>query len=151
MAFAGLVRHTLELFGTKHVLYQLENSARDVFPGIPMPGRSARARVDLAAIRNSIPAAFISCKWSLRHDRINDITSECPDYKSAALRLRIPLRYYVVTNEFEPARLLKLLSDPCIDGLAHVHRPAVVKICGMDGRLTKMFDLTDLFAVTATW
>jgi hypothetical protein len=116
-----------------------------------MPGRSGAAKIDLVALKGMLPVAFVSCKWSLRHDRINDITSECPDYKSAAMRLRIPLKYFVLTNEFEPARLLKLLSDPCIDGVVHVHKQAVVEVCKMDGRLTAMLDLTELFGISEEW
>ena len=150
-AFAGIAGHVLERFGSSGVTYGLEVSAREIFPGIPMPGRSGGAKIDLVASKGTLPAAFISCKWSLRHDRINDITSECPDYKSAAMRLRIPLRYYVLTNEFEPARLLKLLLDPCIDGLVHVHKRAVIDVCKMDGRLAAMLDLTEFFSVTKKW
>ena len=150
-AFAGITKHVLERFGSSAIKYELEAPARELFPGIPMPGRSGGARIDLAGLKGTLPIAFISCKWSLRHDRINDITSECPDYKSAAMRLRIPLKYYVLTNEFEPARLLKLLSDSCIDGLVHVRKQAVIEVCKMDGRLAPLLDLIDLFAITQEW
>lgn len=150
-AFAGLAKHSLELFGSSDIRYELETSAKELFPGIRTPGRSGGAKVDLVGLKGTLPVAFISCKWSLRHDRINDITSECPDYKSAAMRLRIPLKYYVITNEFEPARLLKLLSDSCIDGVVHVHKQAVVEICKMDGRLAAMLDLTGMFGLTGNW
>ena len=150
-AFTGVLEKVLQLFGSPVVSYELEVPARNLFPGVHLPGRSGRATIDLVATKKLEPVAFVSCKWSLRHDRINDITSECPDYKSAALRLRIPLKYYVVTNEFEPARLLKLLNDPCIDGLVHVHKPSVVEVCKMNGRLEAMLDLTDLFPLTGSW
>ena len=151
IAFAGLVKHTLERFGTEHITYQTEAPADDVYPGIAFPGRSRAPGIDVLARRADYPRAVISVKWSLRHDRINDITNECPVYKQAASRLRQPLGFYVVTNEFDPARLAKVLDDTCIDGLAHVHSPAVSTVCGADGRLEQMLDLTDLIEATHTW
>lgn len=151
IAFGGLVKHTLERFGSEHITYETEAPADEVYPGISFPGRSKAPSIDVLARKCDFPRAVISVKWSLRHDRINDITNECPVYKQAAGRLRQPLAFYVVTNEFDPARLGKVLDDTCIDGLAHVHRPAVTDVCGGDGRLERMLDLTDLIRETYAW
>jgi len=151
IAFAGLVTHVLRRFGSQLVEFRTEVQADGVFPGISMPGRSVAPAIDLLVLREERPRAIISAKWSLRHDRINDITNECPVYKSAALRLRVPLEYYVVTNEFDPARLQKILADTCVDGLAHVHKPLVTRVLGLDGRLDRLLDLVDLVNGSRAW
>lgn len=155
-AFSGAIKHVLESFGHSALSYDLEVDATKVFPGIRMPWRSTTPKMDILVLQHGHfpegrPIAILSTKWSLRHDRINDVLGECPEYKSAALKRRLSLRYFVVTNEFDPARLAKVLSDPCIDGLVHVHRHAVTGICGLDGRLEKMLDLSDFVAQTRSW
>ncbi len=90
-------------------------------------------------------------KWSLRHDRINDLTNECPSYKQAAVWRRQNLLYIVVTNEYDPARLDKVISDTCIDSVVHVHKPAVVDAAALDGRADSLLDLSDLCRLTLGW
>jgi hypothetical protein len=90
----------------------------------------------------------------VRHDRVNDLTNECPVYKGAYTRMyrqqrRPDLLYYVVTNEFDPARLDKMMSDSCVDGVIHVHKACVVDVCGMNGRMEKLIDLADFVKVSA--
>ncbi|HHY98257.1 MAG TPA: hypothetical protein GX509_05920 [Firmicutes bacterium] len=143
-AFAALVRHVLERFCGLSMQYNTEVDARDIWPGIEMPGRSSAPRIDILVINEDRPIAIISAKWSLRHDRVGDITSECPAYKAAAFRLRQPIRYFVVTNEFDPSRLIKVLDDECVDGVFHVHKRLVTEIARLDGRLNDMADLIDL-------
>jgi len=155
IAFAGLAKHILEHFGDAGILYELERTAQSVFPGIEFPGRSTTPRIDLLALRGGYPVAIVSSKWSVRHDRVNDITNECPIYKGAYQRIYrarpAGLRFYALTNEFSPGRLLKMLNDTCIDGLVHVHKPAVREVCGLDGRLEQMLDLSDLVDLTRQW
>jgi len=150
-AFAGLMRHLLSRFGDQELAFHTEVDANSIFPGITMPGRSETPTIDILASKNSLPKAIVSAKWSLRHDRINDITNECPIYKAAALRSRNPLKFYVVTNEFDPARLNKILKDTCIDALIHVRKEAVTKICELDGRLEKMVDLSEFLSDLSKW
>jgi hypothetical protein len=155
-AFAGLTKHILEKFGSKRVSYETEVDAGAVFPGITFPGRSSTPRIDVLAIMEGTPSAIISAKWSLRHDRLNDITNECPVYKAAYQRIfrqaRFQhLRFYVITNEYDPARLSKLLSDSCVDSLVHVHKAAVVEVCKLNSRLQELKDLEDLVRATWTW
>ena len=88
--------------------------------------------------------------------RLADISNECPVYKAAYSRIyrqtrRSDLQYYVVTNEFDPARLNKILDDACVDGVVHIHKRAVVDVCGLDGRLTDMLDLSELIQHTNSW
>lgn len=150
-AFPGLVKYTLEEFGDTGLEYELEAKAKEVYPGIRLPGRSVKPSIDILTTRNKIPCAILSMKWGLRHDRISDITNECPIYKGAALRNRFPFYFYLITNEFDPARLSKVLDDPCIDGVIHVHKKAVVEICKLDGRLEDLIDLSDFFLETYKW
>jgi len=156
IAFAGLVKHVLERFGTAAISYETEVEASTIFPGITFPGRSGAPRIDLLAKHNNIPRAVISAKWSVRHDRLSDITNECPVYKAAYERIyrqarRDHLLYYVLTNEYDPSRLNKMLDDTCVDGVVHVHKAAIIEVCKLDGRLTRLIDLTDFISVTSSW
>ena len=156
-AFAGLVVHVLNTFGSDGLQYVTEEAPAQAFPGIAFPGRSRASRSDILATVDSVPRAVVSAKWSIRHDRLNDITNECPVYKAAYNRIyrgqqsSEGLLYFVVTNEFDPARLTKALDDSCVDGVVHVHKSAVVDICGLDGRLDELMDLTDLVQMTHSW
>ena len=151
IAFGMLVEHVLSRFGSTGIRYRLEAPAGEVFPGISMPGRSTSPSIDLLVLKDSAPRCFISCKWSLRHDRINDITNECPIYKAAAMRSRTELSYFLVTNEYDPARLAKVLDDTCVDGVVHVSKRAVVETCGLNDRLNDMLDLSEFIELTAQW
>lgn len=151
IAFPTLIRHILQTQGNSALRYELEVPARSIFPGVVVPGRSPNPKIDIVVENEGRLRAIISCKWSLRHDRLNDISNECPAYKQAASWTRTQIDYLVVTNEFDPARLHKLLSDPCVDALVHVHKPLVTSVCGLDSRLVQMLDLVDLFARSHTW
>lgn len=148
IAFTGLVHHALSLYGDLRLTYEMEQMAQEVFPGITFPGRSKAPSIDVLVRKNQVPRAIVSVKWSLRHDRINDLTNECPAYKQAASWGRRPLDYIVVTNEYDPARLAKVLEDTCFDAVVHVHKPAVVEVSKLDGRLSRLMDLTDLLGYT---
>ncbi len=151
-----LGKHILEKFGSDTISYGTEIEAVTVFPGITFPGRSGVPRIDLLVRHSNIPVAIISAKWSIRHDRLSDITNECPVYKAAYARIyrqerHANLLYYALTNEYDPARLNKILDDPCVDSTVHVHKPAVVDICRLDNRLTRLMDLADLVDAAFTW
>ncbi|MEW5989016.1 MAG: hypothetical protein AB1791_20515 [Chloroflexota bacterium] len=156
IAFIGLIQHVLQRFGPTHILYETESQATSVFPGIAFPGRSGTPRIDVLASKGGIPRAILSAKWSVRHDRMSDITNECPVYKAAYQRIfrqarQEPLLYYVLTNEYDPARLTKLLDDSCVDGVVHIHKAAVVEVCQLNGRLGDLLDLSELIQLTSSW
>jgi hypothetical protein len=156
IAFAGVVKHVLERFGSGEVSYDTEVEAATIFPGITFPGRSVTPRIDILARRDDIPKVIISTKWSVRHDRLSDITNECPIYKAAYERIyrqarRDHLLYYVATNECDPSRLNKMLDDSCVDGVVHVHKAAVVDVCQLNDRLTRLMDLANLVDATSSW
>ena len=140
--------------------YPEEEDANNWFPGIQMPGRSQNPKVDVAAIRksNGRPKAVISCKWSIRHDRISDPTNECTSYKSAAVQQQLmDLRYYVLTNELSVSRLDKILNQPCVDGLIHVHLPSVAILEKTSDLMAhavatgRLMDMTEFIRNSATW
>jgi hypothetical protein len=156
IAFAGLIKHVLEKFGSMTVSYATEVEAATIFPGITFPGRSGTPRIDLLAKHHDMPRVVISTKWSARHDRLGDITMECPVYKAAYERIyrqvrRDHLLYFFLTNEYDPSRLNKILDDSCVDGVVHVHKAAVTKVCNMNGRLTRLIDLADFINTTLSW
>jgi hypothetical protein len=151
IAFPALVCYILSTFGNSSVSYELEVPAQSVFPGIIVPGRSKNPRIDIVVRNQNHTKAVISCKWSLRHDRLNDISNECPAYKQAASWTRTNIEYYVITNEYDPARLNKLLSDSCVDALVHVHKYLPINVCGLNSRLVNMLDLVDLINKSKTW
>ena len=147
--FVGAIHGVLSAVGCPDIDYRTEAPSTDFFPGIRIPGRTTVPKIDLAALREDRLVAVVSAKWSLRHDRLNDITNECPVYKEAAFRhwRRRPY-YYVVTNEFSPARLRRLVEDPCIDAVIHVHAALVTEVCGLD---IDVSDLANLIQLTSTW
>ena len=155
MAFTGLIKHVLEKFGPATVSYETEVDAAIIFPGITFPGRSGTPRIDLLARLNDIPRAIISAKWSVRHDRLSDITNECPVYRAAYERIyrqtHRNLLYYVITNEYDSSRLNKMLDDTCVDRIVHVRKAAVVEVCGLNGRLNRLIDLADFIKATLSW
>ncbi len=151
IAFPVLICYILQKFGNKKVNYELEVPAQNVFPGIKVPGRSTNPKIDIVVRNQSYVKAIISCKWSLRHDRLSDISNECPTYKQAASFTRTKIDYLVITNEYDPARLNKLLDDSCVDALIHVHKPLPTTVCGLNSRLMKMLDLTDLIDRSNNW
>jgi hypothetical protein len=149
--FIGLVTHVLRTFGNPAIEYRNEVDATALFPGSRMTGRSESPSIDVLALKDGVLRTVISVKWSIRHDRISDITNECPVYKEAALKHGWSLDFYAVTNEFDPARLHKALLDTCLNGLVHAHKENVIAVCGMNGRLGGMLDLKDLVALTNAW
>jgi hypothetical protein len=150
-AFAGLVKHALELFGSQNVTYELEVAGERAFPGVQLPTRTGEPFIDILVRKQGRSRGIISTKWSIRHDRINDLTSECRAYKNAARFTDTDIFYYVATNEYDPARIEKPLTDKCINGVVHVHKPLVTEVSGLDGRLAKFLDLSELIEKSNQW
>jgi len=150
-AFAGLVKHVLEVLGNSALSYELEVNGDQAFPGVQLPTRTGDPFIDILVRKAGRNIGIISTKWSIRHDRINDLTSECRAYKSAGTWTDNRIFYYVATNEFDPARTDKLIEDRCIDGVVHVHKPLVTDVCALDGRLTSLLDLSGLIRQSMDW
>jgi hypothetical protein len=111
----------------------------DVFPGMSSFGRRS---VDALALQGNLPYAVVSTKWGMRHDRIRDPQEEADRYKA-----ELPdLKFFVVTNEFDSARLGKLVGYPGIDGVFHVRRELVSRVYdGIPGPAAGLKDLSELF------
>ncbi len=150
-AFAGLVKHSMELFGSQAVTYELDVSGDEAFPGVQLPTRTGEPFIDILVRKDGRNRGIISTKWSIRHDRINDLTSECRAYKNAARFTDTQIFYHVATNEYDPARVEKPLNDRCIDGVVHVHKPLVTEVCGLNGRLGGFLDLSELIEQSTQW
>ena len=155
-----LASELCERYGNPAFSYPEEQDATNWFPGITMPGRSKKPKVDVAAIRKSDgkPKAVISCKWSIRHDRISDPTNECVQYKAAAIQQQVmDLKYFVLTNELSVSRLDKVINQPCVDGLIHVHLPSVGVLENPSEQMThaiatgRLMDMSDFIRDTAKW
>lgn len=108
-----------------------------VFTGIR---ESPRSRPDIVVVREGRELSVISAKWSIRHDRLKDVIDEAGYFKT----LMGSLKFYIVTNEFDPARLDKLLGDYRVDSVFHVHKPLIVDVAELDGRMAQLRDLGDL-------
>ncbi len=150
-AFAGLLKHVLERLGQVGLTYELDVNGDKAFPGVQLPTRTGKPFIDILVRKDGRNIGIISTKWSVRHDRINDLTSECRAYKNAATWTDTRIFYYVATNEFDPARTDNLIEDKCMDGVVHVHKPLVIEVCRLNQRLTKLLDLSDLIRLTSAW
>lgn len=153
-----LTAEVLRKWGDSRFTYAEEEPAGNWFPGIQMPGRSARPSIDVMARTEDKIRAIISCKWSGRHDRMSDVTNECQEYKAAAVRRQnMTLQHFVITNEVDGQRTDKLLNQPCIDGLIMVHLPLVQQLgtvtAMMQGAIGawRLLDLADFVRLTHTW
>jgi hypothetical protein len=152
-AFAALVRLTLQRFGIQdpRVSYELEVPGANAFPGIQIPTRSENPSIDILVRKAGQNIGIISTKWSYRHDRVDDLTTECRAYKNAAAYTDTKLFYYIATNEFDPARTDKLICDKCVDRVIHVHKELVTGVCKLNGRLKNLWDLSDLLESSSNW
>jgi hypothetical protein len=159
--FRVLVGEVLRRWADPRFDYREEEFATTWFPGMSLPGRSKRPRMDVLAVETARkrPAAILSCKWSIRHDRISEPTNECTVYKGAAIQHQIMnLKYYVITNEMDGQRLDKELDQKCVDGLIHIHLELVRQISGGLTAVMKaaipagrLFDLADFASLTHKW
>jgi len=152
-AFAALVRLTLQRFGNQDpsLTYELEVPGANAFPGVQIPTRSERPSIDILVRKSGKNIGIISTKWSYRHDRVDDLTTECRAYKNAATYTDTKLFYYIATNEFDPARTEKLILDKCVDRVIHVHKELVTGVCKLNGRLKDLWDLSELLASSNSW
>src|SRR5207249_4360329 len=99
----------LEQFSAKDYTFLPEEAIGiTIFKGIQKPPRAAP---DIVVVKEDDEFAIISAKWSVRHDRLKDILDEADYFK----RLRPKMPFYVATNEYDPARLNKIIEDYRID------------------------------------
>ncbi len=135
IAFASAVVHLIQKFSSQTYQWTIEAKIGvDVFPNLK---GFRRQSVDIVAASQGAPFAVISSKWGIRHDRIRDPQEEADTYKR-----EIPsLKFFIVTNEFDNARLQKILTYPTIDGVFHVRRDLVWQVYG--GPMPSLSNLKD--------
>jgi len=144
IAFACAIVYLVQCFSPGQYEWKMEAKIGvDVFPNLTS---FRRRSVDIVAFQQGTPStitAVISSKWGIRHDRVRDIQEEADTYKQ-----QVPsLKFFVVTNEFDTARLQKVLTYPTIDGVFHVRRDLVWQIHGeVTDELANLRDLTELFS-----
>jgi hypothetical protein len=88
-------------------------------------------KVDLAIIRPSM-RTLVTAKWSVRADREKQFPTEYAEYISAQSENR-KFEYVFVTNEFDPARLMRACenlhnNNPMFDSVVHINTDAI-KAC----------------------
>lgn len=140
IAFACAIVYLAQRFAAGQYNWKMEaRIGVDVFPRLT---GFRRQSVDIVALQQEQPYAVVSSKWGIRHDRVRDLQEEADTYKR-----EVPsLKFFVVTNEFDNARLQKVLTYPTIDGVFHVKRNLVWQVYGgMADELAGLKDLTDLF------
>ena len=147
----------LQRYGDSDVEYHEEMSAHQLFPGIPLPGASPRAKIDIVAMRRNVPVALISSKWRYRHDRVEFI-EEFNRYLMAARRLNPHCELYAITGELSSSRLHKALeaSMPAsrhgpLSATVHFHPDLVTKGLGENGRTSELRSFEWLADATHSW
>jgi hypothetical protein len=140
IAFACAVVYLIQRFGRGRYDWKMEaRIGVDVFPQLT---RFRRQSVDIVAFQHGRPYAIVSSKWGIRHDRIRDPQEEADTYKQQ----EPSLKFFVTTNEYDSARLQKILEYPTIDGVFHIHRDLVWRVYGGQAEvLADLKDLTELF------
>lgn len=85
-------------------------------PGFNPAGRSGKPnKVDLAIVRPNM-RTIVTAKWSLRADREKQFAAEFDEYSKAEAEGKL-FEYVFVTNEFDPARLMRA----CEKVVSNVH------------------------------
>ena len=75
------------------------------------------------------------------------LTRILPVRPSSLMQQLMDLKYFVVTAELDGQRLDKVLNQPCVDGLVHLHLGLVEAVTGITPRMAearKMGRLMDL-------
>ena len=105
-------------------------------PGFYEPRDREKPRiVDLAIVRD--PAgrrSLVTAKWSIRADREEQFVSDCASYVHLE-RAGQPFDYVLITNEFDPARLVAAAErqregNPLFTNVVHVSTDALKTVYG---------------------
>ena len=93
-------------------------------------------KVDLAVVQPSM-RTIVTAKWSVRADREKQFAADYVEYINAASENR-KFEYVFVTNEFDPARLMRACealysNNPMFDHVVHISTGAVRAAYGAAG------------------
>jgi len=156
-AFRSLIVTILEAFGDPGINYQEEVDPHSLFPGFPFVTRSTKAKIDIVARRNGLLVALLSARWRLRHDRI-DLVSEARAYAPAARNQNQHCKLYPVVGEFDPKRLLKVITNcpPAMQNAAlseavHFAPELLWHGLNLNGQTAHLRDLAWLIQQTHHW
>lgn len=157
-ALRYLSSYLLQLWGDARLDYREEQQLATYWPGFAIPGVATPA-ADVLAVEHvgATPVSLVSCKWSMRTDRVSDTIRECGAVKGAAHRLQQPIRFFIVCHEYAASRVEKLLDDKCVDGLALVNLPLMPVVGQMTDRLKeeasagRLISFEQLIDATYTW
>ena len=124
-----LPRSTVRWVGTRSPLHAI--------PGFYEPRDREKPRiVDLAIVRDPEDRrSLITAKWSIRADREEQFVSDCTSYVHLE-RAGRPFDYVLVTNEFDPARLVAAAErqregNPLFTSVVHVSTDALKAAYGI--------------------
>lgn len=98
-------------------------------------------KVDLAIVQPSM-RTIVTAKWSVRADREKQFGADYEEYINAASENR-KFEYVFVTNEFDPARLMRACealysNNPMFDHVVHISTGAVRAAYGAAGESGKL-------------
>lgn len=100
-------------------------------------------KVDLAIVRaTDRHRTIVTAKWSIRADRERQFAAEFADYVRAKSDIR-PFDYVLLTNEFDPARLLRACefssgNAPMFSRVVHINPEALAAVYGDQPEPTMM-------------
>jgi len=91
-------------------------------------------KADVAILRGD-KRTLVTVKWSVRADREKQFAADFADYVSAESS-RTPFEYVFVTNEFDPARLMRACDQlagnaPLFTHVVHINTEAVKAVYGV--------------------
>jgi hypothetical protein len=118
----------------------LEISTRRLLHDVPGFNRARRGakpnKVDLALIRPNM-RTLVTAKWSIRADREKQFEADYRDYVEAESDRR-PFDYVFITNEFDPARLIRACemivgNSMMFARVVHINTDAVRATYGSSG------------------
>lgn len=86
-------------------------------------------KVDVAIIKATGRRTLVTAKWSIRADREKQFAADFGDYVNAHAD-SIPFDYVLVTNEFDPARLMRACeklsaNNPMFSHVVHINTDAI--------------------------
>lgn len=123
----------------------LDVRARCALAGIPGFANSRVGdkpiKVDLAILRKRDDRrTIVTAKWSIRADRERQFPAEYADYVRAKSDIR-PFDYVLLTNEFDPARLLRACefssgNAPMFTQVVHINPAALRAVYGAEPEAT---------------
>lgn len=107
-------------------------------------------KVDVVLLRNQRDSrTLVTAKWSIRADREKQFQAEFANYVAAKSDLK-PFEYVLITNEFDPARLVRACeamaaNAPMFASVVHINTNALRAVYGSgpEDSMKKVIDYVD--------